>query len=136
MGETKKNRQCISIFVYLSIYLSVIPRAKKIAAINSSRTEATESLTFDLSIISNWGRENLVVIITSKTQFLFLLTRHNLPTSIMAPTFSPSSTMNILGLSFTHNLNWKLHIPSLDKTVFMKLGVLRRLHQFFNSLNC
>lgn len=42
--------------------------------------------------------------------------------------------MNILGLSFAHNLNWKLHISSLAKTASMKLGVLRRLRQFFSPL--
>ena len=39
--------------------------------------------------------------------------------------------MNILGLSSTHNLNWKLHISSLAKTASMKLGILRCLCQFF-----
>ncbi len=28
---------------------------------------------------------------------------------------SPSPTVNILGLSFTHNLNWKSHISSITK---------------------
>ena len=44
---------------------------------------------------------------------------------------SPSPTLNILGLSFTCNLNWKLHI-SLGKTASMKLGVLSRLCQFYS----
>ena len=72
----------------------------------------------------------------SKTQFLHLSTRHNLPDNY--PLFfndtqlSPSSTLNILGLSFTKNLNWKFHISSLAKTASMKLGVLCRLRQFFS----
>ena len=45
---------------------------------------------------------------------------------------SLSFTMNILGLSFTHNLKRKLHI-SFAKTAFMMLGVLRRLSQLFSS---
>ncbi|MPC79679.1 hypothetical protein E2C01_074220 [Portunus trituberculatus] len=67
----------------------------------------------------------------SKTQFLHLSTRHRLPDNY--PLFFndtqlfPSSTLNILGLSFTYNLNWKLHISSLAKTASMKLDVLRRL---------
>ena len=71
----------------------------------------------------------------SKTQFLHLSTRHNLPNNY--PLFfnntqlSPSSTLNIIGLSFTCNLNWKLCISSLAKTASMKLGVLSRLRQFF-----
>ena len=72
----------------------------------------------------------------SKTQFLHLSTRHNLPNNY--PLFfndtqlSPSSTLNILGVSFTQSLNWKFHISSLAKTASMKLGVLNRLRQFFS----
>ena len=96
----------------------------------------SECLTSDLSQISDWGKENLVLFSASKTQFLHLSTRHNLPNNY--PLFngncqlSPSPTLNILGLSFTCNLNWKLHISSLAKTASMKLGVLSRLHPFFS----
>ena len=101
-----------------------------------SRRDATERLTSDLSLISEWGNKNLVKFNASKTQFLHLSTRHNLPDNY--PLFfndtqlSPSSTLNILGLSFTKNLNWKLHISSLAKSASMKLGVLWRLRQFFS----
>ncbi|MPC40469.1 RNA-directed DNA polymerase from mobile element jockey [Portunus trituberculatus] len=66
-----------------------------------SRRDATERLTSDLSKISYWGRENSVVFKASKTQFLHLSTRHNLPDNY--PLFfnhtqlSPSSTLDILG---------------------------------------
>ncbi|MPC56848.1 hypothetical protein E2C01_050814 [Portunus trituberculatus] len=72
-------------------------------------TKSTERLTSDLSKISDWGEENLVVFNASKTQFLHLSTLHNLPENY--PLFlndtqlSPFSILNILGLSFTHNLN-------------------------------
>ena len=104
--------------------------------VHNSRRDAIEHLTSDLSIISEWGRANLVSFNASKTQFLHLSTRHNLPDNY--PLFfndtqlSPSSTLNILGLSFTKNLNWKLHISSLAKSASMKLGVLWRLRQFFS----
>merc|ERR1712035_254448 len=45
---------------------------------------------------------------------------------------SPSSTLNILGLSFTKTLNWKFHISSLAKSASSKLGVLYRLKKFFS----
>ena len=44
-----------------------------------SRRMALEQLTSDLSCILNLGRENMVVFNASKTQFLHLSTRHNLP---------------------------------------------------------
>ena len=104
--------------------------------LNNSRLEAAERLTSDLSIISDWGRRNLVSFNASKTQFLHLSTRHNLPD--VYPLFfdntqlSPSSTLNILGLSLTPSLNWKFHISSLTKSASTRLGVLYRLRQFFS----
>ena len=103
--------------------------------LNNSRRDAIARLTSDLSLISEWGKANLVLFNASKTQFLHLSTRHNLPDNY--PLFfdktqlSPSSTLDILGLSFTKNLNWKLHISSLAKTASKKLGVLWRLRQHF-----
>ena len=100
-----------------------------------SRGDAMEHLTSDLSLISDWGRKNLVTFNASKTQFLHLSTRHNLPNSYPLyfndTQLSPSSTLDILGLSFTKSLNWKLHISSLTKTASQKLGALFRLRQFF-----
>ena len=102
----------------------------------NSRSNALERLTSDLSLISDWGKTNLVMFNASKTQFLHLSTRHNLPNNY--PLFfndtqlSPSPTLNILGVSFTQSLNWKFHISSLAKTASMKLGVLNRLRQFFS----
>ncbi len=102
-----------------------------------TRLEAAERLTSDLAIIFNWGKRNLVSFNASKTQFLHLSARHNLPNSY--PLFfdnthlSPSSTLNILGLSSTQNPNWKLHISSLTKSTSSRLGVLYCLRQFFSS---
>ncbi|MPC65896.1 hypothetical protein E2C01_060034 [Portunus trituberculatus] len=70
--------------------------------VSRSRRDATERLTSDFPKISDWGRENLVVFNASKTQFLHLSTRHNLPDNY--PLFfsdtqlSPSSTLIILGI--------------------------------------
>ena len=64
----------------------------------------------------------------SKTQFLHLSTRQNLPDNY--PFYfddthlSLSSTLNILGLSFTKTLNWESHISSLIESASKKLGVL------------
>ncbi len=45
---------------------------------------------------------------------------------------SPSSTLNILGLFLSDDLNWKFHISSLAKSASAKLGVLYRLQQHFS----
>src|ERR1044072_3127835 len=100
-----------------------------------SRRMALEQLTSDLSRISNWGRENMVVFNASKTQFLHLSTRHNLPHNydifFENTQLKPSSVLNILGVSFSRDLSWKDHITSLSKQASKRLGVLRRLQHFF-----
>ena len=81
--------------------------------LQASRLDAAERLTSDLSIISDWGKRNLVSFNASKTQFLHLSTRHNLPNNY--PLFFddtqlfPSSSINILGLYISYSLKWKLH---------------------------
>ena len=42
-----------------------------------------------------------------------------------------SSSLNILGVSFSRDLSWKDHIYSLTKSSSMKLGMLYRLKNFF-----
>ncbi|KAL7647645.1 UNVERIFIED_CONTAM: hypothetical protein RMT77_001245 [Armadillidium vulgare] len=100
-----------------------------------ARRVALEQLTSDLSRISNWGRENMVVFNASKTQFLHLSTRHNLPHNydifFENNQLKPSSVLNILGVSFSRDLSWKDHITSLSKQASKRLGVLRRLQHFF-----
>ena len=114
-------------------------RRPTLQEVHSSRREASERLTSDLSRISDWGKANHVLFNASKTQFLHLSTRHNLPNNY--PLFfndtqlSPSPTLNILGLSFTSNLNWKLHISSLAKTASMKHSiVLKNGKQLYKAI--
>src|ERR1700755_3496807 len=76
----------------------------------------------------------MVVFNATKTQFLHLYTRHNIPHNynIFENTqLKPSSVLNILGVSFSRDLSWKDHITSLSKQASKRLGVLRRLRSFF-----
>ena len=95
-----------------------------------------QHLTFDLSLVSDWDRANLVLINVLKTQFLQLSNRHNLPDNYPLffnnAQFSLSSTLTTLGLSFTKNLNWHFHIYILAKSASNKLGVLWRLRPLFS----
>ena len=101
-----------------------------------SRGDATEHQNFYLPLVSDWGRGNLVLFNASKTQFFHLYTRQNLldnyPFYFDDTHLSLSSTLNILGLSFTKTLNWKSPISSPAKSVSKKLCVMCRLHQFFS----
>ena len=102
--------------------------------VNDSSRDATERLTSELSLVSDWGKENIVLFIASKTQFLHLSIRQNLPDNY--PLYSDDthlspSTLNILGLCFTKNLNCKSYISSLAKPASKKFVVLCLLHQFY-----
>ena len=98
---------------------------------------ALEQLTSDLSPISNWGKENMVVSNASKTQFIHLSTRHNLPHDndiyFENSQLKPSPFLNILGVSFPRDLSWKDHITSLSKQTSKRLGVLRSLQIYYTS---
>ncbi|MPC51106.1 hypothetical protein E2C01_044945 [Portunus trituberculatus] len=93
--------------------------------------DTTDCLTSNLPKISDQDRENLVEFKASKTQFLHLSTRHNLPDNYSLffnnTQLSPSSTLNILHLSFAHNLNWKLHISSHTKTAIKSSQIPKHL---------
>ena len=93
-------------------------------------------LTSDLSIISNWGKENLVTFNASKTQFLHLSTRPNLPLDYNIffenTQLKPSPLLNILGVSFSRDLSFRDHIVYLSKQASKRLGILRRLRGFFS----
>ncbi|KAL7629944.1 UNVERIFIED_CONTAM: hypothetical protein RMT77_014945 [Armadillidium vulgare] len=77
----------------------------------------------------------MVIFNASKTQFLHLSTRHNLPHNydifFENTQLEPSSVLNILGVSFSRDLSWKDHITSLSKQASKRLGVLRRLQNYF-----
>ncbi|KAL7645491.1 UNVERIFIED_CONTAM: hypothetical protein RMT77_003877 [Armadillidium vulgare] len=77
----------------------------------------------------------MVVFNASKTQFLHLSTRHNLPHNydifFENTHLKPSFVLNILGVSFSRDLSWKDHITSLSKQASKRLGVLRRLQNYF-----
>ena len=103
--------------------------------LEETRGVAIARLNSDLSIISDWGTENLLDFNATKTQFLHLSTRHDLPNGY-SPLFNntqlnPSSSLNILGVSFSRDLSWKDHISSLTKSSSMKLAMLYRLKNFF-----
>src|ERR1044072_120999 len=77
----------------------------------------------------------MVFFNASKTQFLHLSTRHNLPHNydifFKNTQLKPSSILNILGVSFSRDLSWKDHIISLSTQASTRLRVLRRLCVFF-----
>ncbi len=116
-------------------YSTTFDHRPTLQELNHSKLEAARRLTSDLTIISDWGRRNLVCFNASKTHFLHLSTQQSLPDNY--PIFFehtqlfPSSTINIFGLFFSHNLNWKSHLSSITKSASSRLGVLYRLQHFF-----
>ena len=104
--------------LHYSFKFSKCPNLTELAV---KREDALARLTFDLSIISNWSKENFVVFNASKTQFLHLSTRHNLPNDYNIffenTQLKPSPVLNILGVSFSHDLSFRDHVISLSKQI-------------------
>ena len=117
--------------LHTSIYFHKRPSKQELSR---AREAALARLSSDLSFISDWGRENLVAFNASKTQFLHITTRTDLPDISLSfdnTQITPSSSMNILGVSFSSDLSWKDHIISLAKSASQKMGMLFRLRYFF-----
>ena len=76
-----------------------------------------------------------IVFKGKSSQFLHFTTQHDLPNDYPLlfnnTQLNPSSSLNILGVSFSRDLSWKDHIYSLTKSASMKLGMLYRLKKFF-----
>ncbi|KAL7646526.1 UNVERIFIED_CONTAM: hypothetical protein RMT77_001777 [Armadillidium vulgare] len=79
----------------------------------------------------------MVVFNASKTQLLHLSSQHNLPHNydifFENTQLKPSSVLNILAESFSHDLSWRDHFTPLSKQASKGLGVLRCLRNFFTQ---
>ncbi len=109
-------------------------RRSTLQDLQDSRQNEAERLTRILLSFAIGAEGTWYPLMPEKLKFLHLSTWRNFSNSY--PLFfddtqlSPSSTLNILGLSLTQNLNWKLHISFLTKSASWKLFVLYRLRQF------
>ena len=120
-----------------TLHLSIrFPQRPTQQMLQQAREVAMAHLNSDLAHISNWGKSNLVKFNSSKTQFMHITMRRNTPAAYPlqfdSTQLTPSSSLNILGVSFSPDLSWKDHIISLAKSASKKLGVLSRLQTFFN----
>ena len=102
--------------------------------IDTSRTNLTSSLTNDLSKILKWGSLNLVNFNPSKTQSCIFSRKHNrstIPLQLSSNTKPPSSSLSMLGVTFSSDLTWHDHISSIAKSASKKLGFLFRAKHYF-----
>ncbi len=96
--------------------------------LQDSRLEAAERFTSDLALISDWSRRNLVYFNVSKTQFLHLSSRHNLPNSYIL--FFDNTQLSPLSSILTQESQLETSYPTLTQSTSSKLSVLYRLRQF------
>ena len=120
-----------------TLHLSIrFPQRPSQQLLQQTRDEAMAHLNSDLVHISDWGNRNLVNFNSSKTQFMHLTLRRNIPDNYPLQfdntPLTPSPSLNILGISYSQDLNFKDHVISLVKSASKKLGVLSRLRNFFN----
>lgn len=101
--------------------------------VSELQDDASAYLTCDSALISEWGREDLANFTAIKTSFFHQLARYSLPTNYPF-IFDDAwcnfvSCLNVPGVSFSKNLDWKDYC--LTKTTTRKLGVLHRFHSLF-----
>lgn len=87
-----------------------------------------QKLIFDLFRKSTWGRENMVVVNTSKAQLSHLSTLQNISHNynVFANTqLKQFPFLNIFGISFPYALSWNVRVLSLTKEASKRLGYSR-----------
>ena len=104
--------------------------------INHSRIDSAISATGDLISISLWGASNLVKFNELKTQCMLVSNKRDdyLPfVQFNGATMENSTTINLLGLPITDNLNWSEYVKILAKKASAKLSFLYRSQHIFTQ---
>lgn len=100
---------------YSFYYSSSLIRWSSQQKLQDWRLETSLRLTSDLTVMSGWGRRNLVFLNSSHNQFLQLSARHSLQETYHVISnntqLSPSSLIILLPSS-TLNFNWNPHLSS------------------------
>ena len=100
-------------------------------------TELNATLNDDFGNISTWCKEDRMAGNSSKTKSMLITTwqkRNALPNNDRSLTvhldgdlLENTTTERLLGVQISQNLSWDEHITSVEKTVNMKLALLRRI---------
>ena len=120
----------------LSASFSFNPHEDASCDIPFHRNISASLLSYDLTGIDKWGKDNLVSFNQSKTKQAFISRKRNqnLPPVLMnGDELDTSASFTQLGLSLSSNLTWKTHIHSLAKHAPQRLGFLARARGFFSS---
>jgi hypothetical protein len=106
--------------------------------VDRRRTAAAAGMNDDLAAIVSWGNSNLVTFNASKTHFLILSGRRDrgdMPHLHMSNSdIVVDSSIFMLGLTISNNLDWKPHIANISRAAACKLGFLFRARRYFTPL--
>ena len=119
---------------FLSSSFSFNPNDHASTDIQLHRNNSASLLSNDLTVIENWGKDNLVSFNQSKTKQTSRKRNQNfLPILMNGDVLDTSTSFTELGLSLSSNLTWKTHIHFLAKHASQKRGFLARARGFFSS---
>src|SRR6218665_1102773 len=101
-------------------------------------SHSTDLLLQAVKQISSWMTSNLLCLNTSQTKFILIGLRDQLkkipdpsisldPDSASTHTFTPTSPVRNLGVTFDQNLSFSDHITQLSRSCFMHIRDLRRI---------
>ena len=99
----------------------------------SDQTELSNNLEHDISSVSSWGSKWLVTFNSKNTKLLSINRYRNpvdIPISMSSKPLPNSSSLRLLGLSFSFDLTWTDYIKSIAKSASMKVGSLYRARHY------
>ena len=100
------------------------------------------ALQEELNSLSNWSRENGLIVNCSKTNVMVFGTSQRLakasrPVLKMSESFLPVKDLSkYLGVIFYSNLNWHGHIDTIASKVSRRLGLLSRIRKYISTDVC
>jgi hypothetical protein len=119
--------------IYGSTSYKRAPRTKQRT---DDMTTLQESLQHDIDKITEWGDRNDVKFNPNKTKVIMI----NLLRTPLDPELKMEGVrlgmeehLDVLGISITQSLSWRLHILSMVEAAARKLGALFRTAQFFTA---
>lgn len=99
--DVLSQTHCTSVLMTLPAFLTIFVKVPSQQGLNESRRHDIHNLTFDLTVICEWVRENLVIFSASKTQFFLLSTKKKktlqttVPSSLMTLNWHPFNTESL-----------------------------------------
>jgi hypothetical protein len=132
-----KNRHWIHGFAddsnfHHSYKFNKAPKKEEVAA---ARRAMVDTLSSDVSLVMEWGRQNRVDFNVNKTQtcrFSHKRTDLEVGLSSVMDGLRATSSLKMLGINVNDKMLWYDHVLGVTKNAAKRLGFLRRCKKYFS----